>query len=202
MKKIKLKKILSKFNLLSFIEFINFQGQKWKNRKSNKEFKKNNPKVKLPPDFYLYETFNLNYEKFFTNGKPTATWLVNHMIEFKDFKNLSILDWGCGTGRVLRHLPAIINSSNSFYGSDYNKKYIKWCSENLEGIQFKNNFLKIIDSTKITSFVFSSSCTVYGVPDKTPVKETASIKPAFSPFQRTGNTAKRLVCFVCFSTQH
>jgi len=142
MKKIKLKKVLSKFNLLSFIEFINFQHQKWKNRKSNKEFKKNNPKVKLPPDFYLYETFNLNYEKFFTNGKPTATWLVNHIIEFKDFKNLSILDWGCGTGRVLRHLPAIINSSNSFYGTDYNKKYIKWCSENLEGIQFKNNFLK------------------------------------------------------------
>ena len=70
MKKITLKKILSKFNLLPVIEQINFQRQKWKNRKSNQNFKKNNPTVKLPPDFYLYETFNMNYDKFYTNGKP------------------------------------------------------------------------------------------------------------------------------------
>ena len=142
MKKITLKKILSKFNLLPVIEQINFQRQKWKNRKSNQNFKKNNPTVKLPPDFYLYETFNMNYDKFYTDGKPTAAWLVDHINEFKNFTNLSILDWGCGTGRILRHLPTILDTSNSFYGTDYNKKYVTWCSENLEGIQFKNNFLK------------------------------------------------------------
>ena len=37
------------------------------------------------------------------------------------------------------------------------------------------NFLEVIENTKINSFVFSSSCTVYGVPDKIPVKETAPI---------------------------
>ena len=134
--------MLSKFNLLPIIEQINFHRKKWQNRKSNQDFKKNNPTVKLPPDFYLYETFNLNYDKFYTNGKPTAAWLVNHICEFKKFKNLSILDWGCGTGRVLRHLPAILDSSNSFYCTDYNQKYVKWCTENLEKIQFKNNHLK------------------------------------------------------------
>jgi ubiquinone/menaquinone biosynthesis C-methylase UbiE len=142
MKKIALKKILSKFNLLPVIEQINFQREKWQNKKSNLAFKKKNPNVKLPPDFYLYETFNLNYDKFYTNGKPTATWLVNHISPFKKFKNLSILDWGCGTGRILRHLPTILETSNSFYGTDYNKKYVKWCSENLDGIQFRNNSLK------------------------------------------------------------
>lgn len=142
MKKIALKRVLSNLNLLPVIEQVNFYRQKWQNRKSNRLFLQNNPTVKLPPDFYLYETFNLNYDKFYTNGKPTAKWLVNHIEEFKEFKNSSILDWGCGTGRILRHLPSISDNNNSFYGTDYNRKYVKWCSENLEGIQFKNNDLK------------------------------------------------------------
>lgn len=142
MKKVAIKKILSNLNLLPLIEQINFYRQKWKNRESNRQFIQDNPNVKLPPDFYLYETFNMNYNKFYTNGKPTAQWLVNHIEEFKEFKNISILDWGCGTGRILRHLPSILSKGNYFYGTDYNEKYVKWCSDNLEGIQFKNNELK------------------------------------------------------------
>lgn len=142
MKKIVLKKIIAKFNLLTLVEQINFYGEKLKNKKSNNLFRKKNPTIKLPPDFYLYETFTLNYEKFYTNGVPTAKWLLNHLEEFKEFKNLSILDWGCGTGRIIRHLPALLDETNSFYGTDYNKKYVKWCTNNLEGIQFKLNGLK------------------------------------------------------------
>jgi ubiquinone/menaquinone biosynthesis C-methylase UbiE len=142
MKKIILKKLFSKLHLLPLIEQVNFYREKIKNRKSNQEFRKRHPDVKLPPDFYLYETFNLNYNKFYTNGKPTAKWLVNHISEFKKLENLSILDWGCGTGRIIRHLPNIVENSNSFFGTDYNNKYVKWCSENLEGIQFKLNELK------------------------------------------------------------
>lgn len=141
MKKIVLKKIASNFNLLPVLEQVNFYRQKWIHKKSNHLFKKNNPEVKLPPDFYLYETFNLNYDKFYTNGIPTAKWLVDHLREFKKLENISILDWGCGTGRVLRHLPLFLDKTNSFYGTDYNKKYIKWCSKNLDGIHFKNNDL-------------------------------------------------------------
>lgn len=142
MKKIKIKKYINAIGLLPIIEQANFFKQKWKNRKSNRLFRQNNPDVKLPPDFYLYETFNLNYDKFYTNGEPTAEWLVNLIKPFKEFKNLSILDWGCGTGRIIRHLPAVIDDSNSIFGTDYNPKYIKWCAENLEGISFKLNGLK------------------------------------------------------------
>jgi UDP-glucose 4-epimerase len=55
------------------------------------------------------------------------------------------------------------------------------------------NFLDVIKDVKINSFVFSSSCTVYGVPDKTPVKETASIKPAFSPYGYTKQVGERIL---------
>ncbi|PQJ80395.1 class I SAM-dependent methyltransferase [Polaribacter porphyrae] len=142
MKKIIIKKLISKVGLLSIVEQVNFYRQKIIHRKSNRLFKEKNPNVILPPDFYLYETFSLNYDKFYTNGKPTAEWLINHISEFKKIENLSILDWGCGTGRVIRHLPNILEHSNLIFGTDYNKKYVKWCSENLNGIQFKLNDLK------------------------------------------------------------
>lgn len=141
MKKIILKKIIEQLNLLPFLEQLNFSREKMKHKKSNRLFKKENPSVKLPPDFYLYETFNLNYKKFYIEGIPTVKWLLSHIEEFLDIKNISILDWGCGTGRIVRHLPAIAGNSNAYYGCDYNKEYIEWCSENLEEIEFKLNYL-------------------------------------------------------------
>ncbi len=139
MKKIVLKRFLTKLNILPLIEYINFYRQKFKNRKENKQFSIENPDVKLPPDFYMYETFQLNYTKFYTEGVPTAQWLYDHVSEFKELKNSFILDWGCGTGRILRHLPNIAGNSNSYFGSDYNPKYVKWCQDYLTGIDFKLN---------------------------------------------------------------
>ena len=55
------------------------------------------------------------------------------------------------------------------------------------------NFMNVIEQQNINSFVFSSSCTVYGVPDKIPVKETASIKPAFSPYGYTKQVGERIL---------
>ena len=55
------------------------------------------------------------------------------------------------------------------------------------------NFIDIIEKNKINSFVFSSSCTVYGVPDKIPVKETALIKPAFSPYGYTKQIGENIL---------
>jgi UDP-glucose 4-epimerase len=42
--------------------------------------------------------------------------------------------------------------------------------------------LKLIAKYPVKSFVFSSSCTVYGNPDKVPVNEQSPIKKAFSPY--------------------
>ena len=55
------------------------------------------------------------------------------------------------------------------------------------------NFIDVIEQQKINSFVFSSSCTVYGIPDKIPVNETASIKPAFSPYGFTKQAGEKIL---------
>ncbi|MFN4299583.1 MAG: UDP-glucose 4-epimerase GalE [Thermaurantimonas sp.] len=49
------------------------------------------------------------------------------------------------------------------------------------------NLLECMTAYKIRNVVFSSSCTVYGNPDKLPVSEDAPVKPAESPY---GNTKK------------
>jgi len=58
---------------------------------------------------------------------------------------------------------------------------------------YRNNLLSLInllgamEKHGASSLVFSSSCTVYGQPDKLPVAEDAPLKPAASPY---GNTKK------------
>jgi UDP-glucose 4-epimerase len=47
------------------------------------------------------------------------------------------------------------------------------------------NLLEGMKKYKLVNFVFSSSCTVYGQPDKLPVNENAPIKPAESPYGYT-----------------
>jgi len=42
--------------------------------------------------------------------------------------------------------------------------------------------LRLIEKHPVKSFVFSSSCTVYGNPDRVPVTELSPIKKAFSPY--------------------
>ncbi len=115
--------------------------QKFKNRKINKDFKLQNPLVKLPPDYLIYESFQINYHKYYSESIETAKWLTGHFKRHIELKNKRILDWGCGPGRIIRHLPNIVNNGCEFFGTDYNKKSIEWCSKNLTGISFNNNSL-------------------------------------------------------------
>ncbi len=49
------------------------------------------------------------------------------------------------------------------------------------------HLLELMHEYGVKALVFSSSCTVYGIPDSLPVDESAPIKPAESPY---GNTKK------------
>lgn len=55
------------------------------------------------------------------------------------------------------------------------------------------NILKNVETFKIPSFVFSSSCTVYGNPDEIPVTEKSPTKPAESPYGATKQMAETIL---------
>ena len=55
------------------------------------------------------------------------------------------------------------------------------------------NVLKCAKEFKVPHFIFSSSCTVYGSPDKIPVTEDSPIKPAESPYGATKQMGEEIV---------
>jgi len=70
------------------------------------------------------------------------------------------------------------------------KKPLEYYRNNLLSLV---NLLGMMDKFNISSFVFSSSCTVYGQPDKLPVTEDAPIKPAISPYGNTKQIGEEIL---------
>lgn len=63
---------------------------------------------------------------------------------------------------------------------------------------YRNNFYSLINLLngyygKPINFVFSSSCTVYGQPEKLPVTEDAPVQPAQSPYGNTKQVAEEIL---------
>ncbi len=134
-------RLLRNLRLLFFTDFIRFQVHKIKHRTANQIFIKNHPTVKLPPDYLLYESFALDYSAYYHGGRESAKDLFDYFSKYKSQNDLAVLDWGCGPGRIIRHLPDLFDSGCRFYGSDYNSKSINWCSENIPEVEFSRNNL-------------------------------------------------------------
>ncbi|WP_299114219.1 class I SAM-dependent methyltransferase [uncultured Winogradskyella sp.] len=142
MNKAKVTNLLRQLKLFYLIDWLRFYYQKIKNRTVNSAFKKKHPEVKLPPDYLMYESFQINYDKYYNGGLKMAKWLASHFKKHIELKHSNILDWGCGPGRIIRHMPDVINSGCKFFGTDYNQKSIDWCSKNLLDIEFNKNKLE------------------------------------------------------------
>ena len=134
--------LLRKLRLIYLLDRVRFTIQKFKNGNENRAFLEEHPDIKLPPDYLIYESFQINYRKYYTESYETATWVKDHFEKYTQLKNKNILDWGCGPGRIIRHLPKVVGNGCSYYGTDYNTKSIEWCSKNLPGIEFNNNKLE------------------------------------------------------------
>jgi len=142
MNKSKITTLLRKLRLMHLGDRLNFHYQKYKNRASNKLFKANNPDVVLPPDYMIYEAFQMNYENYYNDSVSTAEWLISYFKKYVELKNINILEWGCGPARIIRHFPNLLNSSCEIFGSDYNHQTIEWCNKHIPNIHFSNNNLQ------------------------------------------------------------
>jgi UDP-glucose 4-epimerase len=55
------------------------------------------------------------------------------------------------------------------------------------------HLLKAMDQFNVVNFLFSSSCTVYGEPDRVPVTEDAPVKKASSPYGNTKQISEEIL---------
>ncbi|RLD63207.1 MAG: UDP-glucose 4-epimerase GalE [Bacteroidetes bacterium] len=67
---------------------------------------------------------------------------------------------------------------------------LKYYNNNLVSLV---NLLNAMQKNKISNLVFSSSCTVYGQPDKLPVTEQSPVKEANSPYGYTKQVSEQII---------
>ncbi len=134
--------LLRRLRLIYITDLIRYRLERRRNHAANRKFRKDHPEVALPPDYLIYESFQMNYEKYYASSLENTKWLVGIIRRHIDLKDKAILDWGCGPGRIIRHMPAVVGNGCRFYGTDYNAASIAWCTRNLPGIQFNRNDLE------------------------------------------------------------
>lgn len=110
---------------------------------SNRHFSIAHPGFVFPPAYYLYETYRLDYAAYYNDGRQTAVELIRLLLPWKNLheKSSTVMDWGCGPGRVVRHLPGLLERQEGIYGTDYNAEYIRWNNRNIPGVKFLHNEL-------------------------------------------------------------
>jgi UDP-glucose 4-epimerase len=70
------------------------------------------------------------------------------------------------------------------------EKPLEYYSNNLISLM---NLLTVMREYGIPNLVFSSSCTIYGEPDKLPVTEDSPVKPATSPYGNTKQMSEEII---------
>ena len=68
--------LLRKFRLMYLVDWLRYYTMKFKNRKINNKFISEHPDVKIPPDYLMYESFQINYHKYYTESFEAAQSLV------------------------------------------------------------------------------------------------------------------------------
>lgn len=87
-------------------------------------------------------------------------------------------------------ISAIIHFAASKAVGESVQKPLLYYRNNLDSLM---NLLELMQECKVPNLVFSSSCTVYGQPEKLPVDESAPIIPALSPYGNTKQIGEEII---------
>ncbi|MCX7736724.1 MAG: methyltransferase domain-containing protein [Candidatus Kapabacteria bacterium] len=131
--------LLRTLHLLSFAEKLRFRYYLIKYHLRNQKYKIKNPNLVYPPIHFIYETFGrTSYELFFESGKQAAKSIKEIYRSLSDNPSPTILEWGCGIGRIITHIKDEFPDSKIF-GSDVDSKMIEWCKKVYKNIIFIKN---------------------------------------------------------------
>jgi UDP-glucose 4-epimerase len=78
------------------------------------------------------------------------------------------------------------------------EKPLAYYLNNVAGLVY---LLEAMEENNIANLVFSSSCTVYGEPDKLPVSEESPLKPATSPYGATKQMCEVVIQDTAFASK-
>jgi SAM-dependent methyltransferase len=135
---------LRQIGLLPIVEKLRFALSVFKYQSKNKSFIMENPQFELPPQALAYDAYSAPDWYFYKkSGLETAIFLANIAKKYlHDVVSPRVLEWGCGPGRVIRHIPLAFPTNTKIYGSDYNQATITWCNKKIPQINFVLNELQ------------------------------------------------------------
>lgn len=118
--------------------------------------------IAIPPARLRYDVAGTNdLEWFLEGGRLGAETLVSTLakqgLELESFN--SVLDFGCGCGRVLRHLSDY--SDAQLHGTDISRKGIAWADRHLNFAEFGTNKLNPPTRYRQDSFDFIYAFSVF-----------------------------------------
>ena len=153
-----LKYCIYQFGLAGKLDQFLFRFTQFQQKKANDLYRKNNPSISLPSDYDLYETYQLKYQQFIEDGALAAREIREWTKDYLPEPMPVVLDWGCGAGRIIRHLPLVYPSA-VFYGCDSNEERIQWNKTHIPGISFTtvNSFIPTPYSNSIFDLVYGMS---------------------------------------------
>jgi SAM-dependent methyltransferase len=111
---------------------------------SNRRFRRDHPGLAMPPASLMFETQTAtDYERYWSGGRERANFVMNLFDQHLPSGPLRVCEWGCGPGRVIRHLPTFEGERTvEAFGTDYSPESIEWCSAHIPDVTFRLNSLE------------------------------------------------------------
>ena len=152
------KYLLYRLQLAGWLHRQLFRLALQKNRKQNEQFRKTFPAILLPSNKHLFETYQPEYRKFIEDGALAAAEILCWTKPYLAVCEPVILDWGCGAGRIVRHIPSIWPNS-ILYACDTNEALIEWNKAAYQGITFStvNSFPPLLYADQFFDLVYGFS---------------------------------------------
>lgn len=114
-------------------------------RALNRAFLQRNPGFAVPPEHLAFDALNhVDWQRYLATGLQHARMFARIMGQHLPAASpVSVLEWGCGPGRLIRHLPQLLAGRDlQLTGADYNPESIAWCRAHLPGTRFVENALR------------------------------------------------------------
>lgn len=135
---------MRKLGLLPVVDEFRFWLNVKKNQKKNKAFAALLPTEAFPPARISYDAYSLvDYENYYMSGRRSAEVLLELMSGHIELRSARILEWGCGPGRIVRHLANLRRHLGmEVFATDYNRASVEWCRAAIPGVTFTLNGLQ------------------------------------------------------------
>jgi SAM-dependent methyltransferase len=138
-----MQRLLRRLRLLQLVERVREPVAELWMRRANREFLTRNPDFAVPPAALAFDAYGrIDWQHYHDSGvrilAATSELIEAHCSDTEH----RILEWGCGPGRVVRHLVNAFPPPHLVYGCDYNAESIAWARENIPGVHFELNELE------------------------------------------------------------